>query len=619
MKAPAAAAGYIRVSTQEQADKGTSVKEQERKIRAYCKERKFSLYRLYTDAGFSGSSMDNRPDWQSLYADAKEGRFGAVVFTAVDRVARNLREYLNVHHDFQEELKLEVCCIENPETNLDPQTAKVLRTLHGLFAEIERETTGKRTKEGRMSVWKKGQAPIGNPAYAFTWNKEKNQYETTSDKEAETVKRIYSMYLDQGFTTLDIALQLSKERIPTPGMSKKRKNAGKLWDKTTVKRILKNPAYTGEVYHNRPIYEQRVSKEGKQYTCAGKEKKNEDEWIRVEFPKLIEEERWNLVQQKMEHNKRKVKKRHEGHEDHFLAENLVFCGHCGAKMVKRIKTKKNRKTYYYYVCYWKVVGSKELQSLGRKRCILKSVDAEKIDESVYFTVCGLLCSPGKFAKDWLRDIDIENKRKLVHRLREDKKKQTGVVKRGFQKYMQEEDPELRELFSQEMEKEKKILEQWSSELKRAEQELEFGQNKVDLLRQYQEGVKSKDPTKKRRTMFRTIVQFRKFLNNLPFQEKKRITEAVFGVDGRCEVRYAYDGEIIKADADGKIRKRTEGKVGKYRMDLDPIVEMNFHADLTRTQAVINSLDREELLRDFNPGAGSKPPQAALVKSQGGER
>ena len=55
------AVGYVRVSTEGQAQDGASMEAQEAKIRAWCGANGYILTAIQTDAGMSGSRSDNRP------------------------------------------------------------------------------------------------------------------------------------------------------------------------------------------------------------------------------------------------------------------------------------------------------------------------------------------------------------------------------------------------------------------------------------------------------------------------------------------------------------------------------------------------------------------------------
>jgi hypothetical protein len=99
-----------------------------------------------------------------------------------------------------------------------------------------------------------------------------------------------------------------------------------------VSDILKNPTYTGKNMQNKFEFVKRVSKvTKKQYYCASKNKKPEEQWITIQYPPLITQDRFDQIQARIENQKRKPKKHHNGHENHFMDENVLFCGYCGSR------------------------------------------------------------------------------------------------------------------------------------------------------------------------------------------------------------------------------------------------------------------------------------------------
>ena len=62
---------YARVSTQEQAVNGHSITEQIERMQKYADAMNWSVYKVYTDAGFSGANT-NRPSLQRLIKDINE-------------------------------------------------------------------------------------------------------------------------------------------------------------------------------------------------------------------------------------------------------------------------------------------------------------------------------------------------------------------------------------------------------------------------------------------------------------------------------------------------------------------------------------------------------------------
>ncbi|MBQ6285931.1 MAG: recombinase family protein [Bacilli bacterium] len=57
---------YIRVSTEDQARKGFSLPEQEKRLRAMCEYKGYEIYKLYKDAGISAKTGNYRPAFEEL-------------------------------------------------------------------------------------------------------------------------------------------------------------------------------------------------------------------------------------------------------------------------------------------------------------------------------------------------------------------------------------------------------------------------------------------------------------------------------------------------------------------------------------------------------------------------
>ena len=93
---------YTRVSSQEQAEKGTSLESQAEQLESFCKGQKWEIFNHYTDPGFSGKD-DKRPGLESLRRDAKAGYFEKVIVWRLDRLARNLRLILGIEAELREQ------------------------------------------------------------------------------------------------------------------------------------------------------------------------------------------------------------------------------------------------------------------------------------------------------------------------------------------------------------------------------------------------------------------------------------------------------------------------------------------------------------------------------------
>ena len=81
-------AGYIRVSTDSQAEEGYSLEAQEERLQAYAKAEGWPPLKLYIDPAYSGSNL-NRPAMQELIKDIQDGHVMTVVVFKLDRLSRS--------------------------------------------------------------------------------------------------------------------------------------------------------------------------------------------------------------------------------------------------------------------------------------------------------------------------------------------------------------------------------------------------------------------------------------------------------------------------------------------------------------------------------------------------
>ncbi|HIA6822848.1 TPA: recombinase family protein, partial [Staphylococcus aureus] len=89
---------YTRVSTLEQKEKGHSIEEQERKLRAYSDINDWKIHKVYTDAGYSGAKKD-RPALQEMLNEIDN--FDLVLVYKLDRLTRSVKDLLEILELFE--------------------------------------------------------------------------------------------------------------------------------------------------------------------------------------------------------------------------------------------------------------------------------------------------------------------------------------------------------------------------------------------------------------------------------------------------------------------------------------------------------------------------------------
>jgi len=147
---------YARVST---SNNGQDTSMQTRELREYCKLRGWKFAGQYVDEGISGTK-DSRPELNKLMADAHRRRFDAVVVWRFDRFARSVSHLLRALETFKA-LGIEFVSLSEQVDTSTP-TGKMVFTVLGAVAELERSLIAERVKAGLRNARAKGKR-LGRP------------------------------------------------------------------------------------------------------------------------------------------------------------------------------------------------------------------------------------------------------------------------------------------------------------------------------------------------------------------------------------------------------------------------------------------------------------------------
>lgn len=181
------------------------------------------------------------------------------------------------------------------------------------------------------------------------------------------------------------------------------------------------------------------------------------------------------------------------------------------------------------------VTGKGAHTAGRERCALRHVDAEKIDETIFGEIVKVLSNPGNFAKAWLKDLNFDEIKQKVERLRKKEKSLEEILKLGFDLITGQKDQEIREMYQKKQKEDEKHYQKIKQELRQAENEFNLADSKIDRLAEFEKAMKKGGRKGRAGVHFKTQAKFMEFLNNLPFNEKKRIVEAVVSSETRGKV------------------------------------------------------------------------------------
>lgn len=148
------AAIYVRVSTVEQ-----ETDMQETELREYCSRRGWESI-LYRDHAQSGAKQD-RPALNSLLSDLHKRKVDVILVWSLDRLARSLKQLLNISEECRS-LGVDLVSLrQNIDTTLP--AGRLTFQILGAVAEFERELLRERVKAGMAQARRSGKR-IGRPA-----------------------------------------------------------------------------------------------------------------------------------------------------------------------------------------------------------------------------------------------------------------------------------------------------------------------------------------------------------------------------------------------------------------------------------------------------------------------
>lgn len=310
------AAGYVRVSTDEQADQGISIPAQKARITAYCQAQGWDLFDFYIDDGFSGKNI-KRPAMQQLIVDAKDRKFNTVVVIKLDRLSRRQKDVLYLLEDIFETNKIGFKSVSEAFDTTTP-FGKAAIGMMAVFAQLERETIIERVKDAKKEAAKQGRF-MGGPipfGYKYIPTTKKLDIEVL---EAHTVRFIFDEYLTSGKGYQYIADCLNERGIKPPGLSQE-------WNRSTIRAMLHNSFYAGFIEHQGKLHQ-------------GKHEALISETVFFDVQNL----------QNIRSTYNPVSKSGCG-----LLSGLLYCAECKARMrLKKVwrNPRNHKEKVAYYVCY----------------------------------------------------------------------------------------------------------------------------------------------------------------------------------------------------------------------------------------------------------------------------
>ncbi|WP_426708959.1 recombinase family protein [Cetobacterium sp. SF1] len=298
---------YLRYSSENQRDE--SIDAQQRASEEYCKKHGYIITKIYIDKAKSATT-DKRPEFQKMIRDSEHEDFEIILVHKLDRFARDKYDSAL----YKKKLKNNGVKVISITENLDdsPESIILESVIEGM-AEYYSKNLAREVMKGLVENAYQCKHTGGRPPLGY--DIDDNKKYIINEKEAEAVKLIFQMYIDD-YTSGDMIRKLNKLGFRT--------KKGSNWTKNSLTSIVRNEKYTGVYIYN------RSAKKNSSGSRNNHKNKDNSEIIRIEggIPKIIEKELFEKVQEKLKARKKSLIVRTK---TMYLLSGIVKCS-CGSSM-----------------------------------------------------------------------------------------------------------------------------------------------------------------------------------------------------------------------------------------------------------------------------------------------
>lgn len=325
---------YCRLSNDDERDgESVSIENQKLLLQRYVREHGWNEIDCYCDDGYSGTNF-NRPAVKRLIEDAKAKKINCIVVKDLSRFGRNYIEFGQYTDYLFPSIGCRFIAVNNGIDTMSTNCSTDVMCFLNLFNEFYSRDTSKKVKAVKKACAENGKFMGTYPAYGYKRDPADKHHLIIDEDIAPNVRRIFSLRAE-GKTYRSIAIMLNEEGIPSPGtLYYQRKgtsdvrNVNHLWAGETVKSIIRNEVYIGNMV------------QGKSGTLSYKSRKliakPEEDWIRVEgtHEPIISHEIWETV---CDIARNRVRKSPTADGIRSIFTGLVYCADCGFKMRNQVE------------------------------------------------------------------------------------------------------------------------------------------------------------------------------------------------------------------------------------------------------------------------------------------
>lgn len=383
---PTLAYAYVRVSTDDQAERDLSLPAQERMVRAYAERESLRVERAFIEPGVSARHA-RRPQLREMVAALLEPtcRVSVVLVYMSSRLMRNVLEARTLKAQLAK-VGVRVVSVTQPIT-ADPM-GKLMEGIFENFDAFESDITGMRTALGMRELARKGYYPGARAPYGLGFERVVITEKVSRRKlvieptEAGRIRELVALFLTRG-GALVTAREMNRRGLLYRGDRK--------WTKDLVLRVLGDSAIAGRVLWGRTeSRERRPTAEGSETV--------------IPVEPILDEQTWNEIQRMRERRAREQPRGRTSSSPMLLA-GLVRCGKCSASYTLETSGKERDGTAYAYRYY----NCRTFLREGRESCTGYRVPEAELDGQVLGHLADRVFTTARvreIVEDMIRDVGV---------------------------------------------------------------------------------------------------------------------------------------------------------------------------------------------------------------------
>ena len=398
---------YIRLSKEDARsfDESESVSNQrtiiEEHIAGFNDGDEYIIVDEYVDDGISGTTDDEREDFQRMLSDIKKGRINCVIVKDLARSFRNYSDQGYYLDDWFPRFNVRFISLYHQplDSYKEPQNMRSIAVpIQGVLNENHCAETSDKVREVFDMKRRNGEHIGSFAAYGYIKDPNDKNALVVDEEAAEVVRDIFAKFLD-GMSKNAIVHYLNEHGVLSPAAYKRERLGLKyqnpsidpakrpLWGAVTITTILKNRMYCGDMVQGR----YRV----KSYKIHVQEVVPEDEWYIVEntHEAIIDRDTFDKVQRLLLRDTRTAPQK----KQIYLFSGFLRCADCGKAMTR---SKVGGTVYYYCRTY---------KDQSKNACTKHTIKHNRLEAAVLYAVQQQFY----LAVDYTKTIERINRAPLV--------------------------------------------------------------------------------------------------------------------------------------------------------------------------------------------------------------